>query len=252
MNEGLSAKPSISVFFPCYNDAATMPSMVLCSILTLRELTDDYEVIVVNDGSPDHVGWLLAELQQKYPCLRVVTHEKNKGYGGAIRSGVANATKDLIFYTDGDGQYDPREIAVLYNLLTPEYDMVNGYKIRRGDPWYRKVIGKIYHFTVKSLFHLPIRDTDCDFRLMRRYIFDYVSLESDSGIICVELMRKISMNGFRIVEAPVHHFHRAHGKSQFFNVGRVFRVGVNLIQLWWKLVVHGKEYVKRNPNTPSK
>jgi glycosyltransferase involved in cell wall biosynthesis len=231
------AKHSISVFFPCYNDAATMPSMVLSSILALQQLTDDYEVIVVNDGSPDHVAMLLAELQKSYPCLRVVTHEKNMGYGAAIRSGIGAATKDLIFYTDGDAQYDPREIKVLYAMLDEDIDMVNGYKIKRGDPWYRLVIGKLYHWMVKLMFRLPVRDVDCDFRLMRRRIFDSVELESDSGIICVELMRKISACGFRIAEAPVHHFHRAHGKSQFFNFGRVFAVGRNLLVLWWKLVV---------------
>jgi len=230
-------KNSISVFFPCYNDAATMPSMVLSSILALRELTDDYEVIVVNDGSPDHVATLLAEMQKNYPCLRVVMHEKNQGYGSAIRTGIASATKDLIFYTDGDAQYDPREIKLLYEKLTDDVDMVNGYKIRRGDPWYRLFIGKLYHWTVKLMFSLPVRDVDCDFRLMRRRIFDTVKLESNSGVICVELMRKISRGGFKISEAPVHHYHRAHGKSQFFNLSRVFAVGVNLVGLWWKLVM---------------
>lgn len=233
------ARDSISVFFPCYNDAATMPSMVLSSILTLQELTDDYEVIVVNDGSPDHVALLLAEMQKHYSCLRVVTHEKNRGYGATIRTGIASATKDLIFYTDGDAQYDPREMKDLHKKLTAEVDMVNGYKIRRGDTWYRLVIGKLYHWTVKLLFKLPVRDVDCDFRLMRRKIFDKVELESDSGVICVELMRKVSKAGFRIMQAPVHHFHRAHGRSQFFNMGRVFAVGVNLIRLWWKLVIRG-------------
>jgi glycosyltransferase involved in cell wall biosynthesis len=214
-----------------------MPSMVLSSILTLQELTDDYEVIVVNDGTPDHVAILLAELQKNYPCLRVVTHEKNRGYGAAIRTGIASATKDLIFYTDGDAQSDPRELKLLYEKLTDEIDMVNGYKIKRGDPWYRQAIGKLYHWTVKLMFSLPGRDVDCDFRLMRRRIFDRVKLESDSGVICVELMRKISKGGFKIAQAPVHHFHRAHGKSQFFNFRRVFAVGVNLARLWWKLVV---------------
>jgi len=235
------AKHSISVFFPCYNDAATMPSMVLSSILTLRELTDDYEVIVVNDGSPDHVAPILAEMQKHYPCLRVVTHEKNRGYGAAIKTGIASATKDLIFYTDGDAQYDPRELKLLYGKLTDDVEMVNGYKIRRGDPWYRLVIGKLYHWTVKLLFSLPVRDVDCDFRLMRRRIFDTIELESDSGVICVELMRKVSKSGFRIAEAPVHHFHRAHGKSQFFNLRRVFAVGTTLVSLWWRLMI-------KNPN----
>src|ERR1044072_3817914 len=109
----MNNRPSISVFFPAYNDAGTIASLVVLADKTLRELTDDYEIIVVNDGSADHTGDVLAELAPKYTKLRIVTHEKNKGYGGALRSGFAQATKDLIFYTDGDAQYDVQERALL-------------------------------------------------------------------------------------------------------------------------------------------
>src|ERR1051325_3294931 len=115
--------PSMTGFFPAYNDSGTIASMVVVADMTLRQLTDDYEVIVVNDGSPDHCGAILAELQTRYPNLRVVTHEKNRGYGGALRSGFANATKDLIFYTDGDSQYDPRELALLVALMSEDVDI---------------------------------------------------------------------------------------------------------------------------------
>jgi hypothetical protein len=114
--------------------------------------------------------------------------------------------------------------------------MVNGFKISRSDPWYRIVIGRIYHWTAKLSFGLKLRDVDCDFRLMRRSIFDQVHLESDSGVICVEMMKKIQEAGFVIAEVPVHHFHRAYGKSQFFNFGRIFRVGRDLLRLWMQLV----------------
>src|SRR3954452_16729837 len=106
--------PSITAFFPAYNDAGTIASMVVVTDLTLRKLTDDYEIVVVNDGSPDHVGEILADLAGRYPSLRVVTHVRNRGYGGALRSGFAAASKELVFYTDGDAQYDPREIDVLW------------------------------------------------------------------------------------------------------------------------------------------
>ena len=233
-------RPSITAFFPAYNDSGTIASMVVVADLTLRKLADDYEIIVVNDGSPDHCGEILADLQQRYPKLRVVTHEKNRGYGGALRSGFANATKDLVFYTDGDAQYDPRELAILYDALTDDVDMVNGYKIHRNDPINRKVIGRVYHHVVRIAFGLHLRDVDCDFRLIRRRVFDVVHLESDSGIICVELMKRIEDAGFRIVQVPVHHFHRVFGISQFFNWRRVWRTGVDLIRLWHKLVVKGE------------
>lgn len=229
------ARPSISAFFPAYNDGGTIPSMVLTALMTLRHLTDDYEVIVVNDGSGDYTAEVLDELADGYPVLRVIHHEQNKGYGGALRTGFSSATKDLIFYTDGDAQYDPREMTRLYEAWSDDVDLVNGYKISRSDPLHRILIGRIYHWTVKLAFGLGVRDVDCDFRLMRRTIFDTVHLESDSGVICVELIKKIQDAGFRIAEVPVHHFHRAYGKSQFFNFRRIWRTGNQLWTLWWAL-----------------
>ena len=228
---------SISAFFPAYNDAGTIASMVVTADRTLRAITDDYEVIVVNDCSPDHTSEVLADLQTRYPNLRVVTHVRNRGYGGALRSGFENATKELVCYTDGDAQYDPREFRLLYDHLTDDIDMVQGYKIRRGDPYHRVVIGKLYHAVVRTMFGLPIRDVDCDLRLIRRHVFDEVQLTQDSGVICVEMMTKITQAGFKLTEVPVHHYHRAYGQSQFFNFRRVGKVGVDLVKLWLKLVL---------------
>jgi glycosyltransferase involved in cell wall biosynthesis len=231
---------SISAFFPAYNDAGTIASMVVVADRTLRALTDDYEIIVVNDGSPDHTGEILEDLAARYPRLRVVTHPRNRGYGGALRSGFAHATKDLVFYTDGDAQYDPRELALLLQHLTPAADVVNGYKIARHDPFHRLVIGRMYHQIVRRMFGLRVRDVDCDFRLLRRSVFERVRLTADSGVICVELMTQLHQAGYHIVEVPVHHFHRAYGKSQFFNVRRVARVGRDLLDLWWRLQWRGE------------
>jgi glycosyltransferase involved in cell wall biosynthesis len=168
---------------------------------------------------------------------RLAHPPRNRGYGGALRSGFATATKEFVFYTDGDAQYDPAEMTRLWEQMGPEVDWVNGYKISRSDPWHRIVIGRIYHHTVKTLFGLKVRDVDCDFRLMRRAIFDVVTLEKDSGVICLEMMKKFQDAGFRVAEVPVHHYHRTHGRSQFFNVRRVARTGVDVLKLWWRLVV---------------
>jgi glycosyltransferase involved in cell wall biosynthesis len=233
----MTKTPSISVFFPAYNDAGTIASLVVLADKTCRQLTDDYEVIVVNDGSPDHTGDILAELAAKYANLRVVTHEKNRGYGGALRSGFASATKDLIFYTDGDAQYDARELALLVPLMTDDVDVVNGYKISRSDPWHRIFIGNIYRNVIKLAFGLKIRDVDCDFRLIRRRGFNKVRLFSNSGTICVEMVKSLQDAGLRFAECPVHHYHRAYGKSQFFNFKRLFKTLKDLSALWWKLVI---------------
>lgn len=229
-------QPSLSVFFPAYNDGGTIASMVITAVQVCRRITNDFEVIVVNDGSRDYTPDVLAELQRIYPQVRVIHHQTNKGYGGALRSGFGAATKELVFYTDGDAQYDVRELPLLLERLTSDVDIVNGYKISRSDPWYRIVIGKMYHWTVKIAFGLKIRDVDCDYRLIRRSVLEAISLKSNTGTICVELVKRIQDAGFKFAEVPVHHYHRAYGKSQFFNFRRIFRTAVQLTQLWWELV----------------
>jgi len=230
--------PGLSVFFPAYNDAGTIASLVITAVKVAGTLTPDFEVIVVNDGSTDDTPQILDELAQIYPDrVRIVHHAKNRGYGGALRTGFATASKDLVFYTDGDAQYDPAEVALLWEKMTDGVDWVNGWKISRSDPLHRIIIGRVYHHTVKLLFGLKVRDVDCDFRLMRRSIFDVVRLEKDSGVICLEMMKKFQDAGFRVAEHPVHHYHRTYGKSQFFNFPRIFRTGIDVLKLWWLLVV---------------
>jgi glycosyltransferase involved in cell wall biosynthesis len=241
-----ASRPSLSIFFPAYNDAATIASLALVAHMTARTLTDDHEVIVVDDGSPDHTGELLDEMTRHFTWLKVVHHEKNRGYGGALRTGFRTACKELVFYTDGDAQYDPREMVKLHAALVPGVDFVNGYKITRHDPLHRKIIGRIYHWFVKIAFGLKLRDVDCDFRLMRREVFGKVELTRSSGVICVELMKKVQDHGFRLAEMPVHHYHRSFGKSQFFNFPRVARTLVDLSRLWWDLVVR-RAHLKEDP-----
>jgi glycosyltransferase involved in cell wall biosynthesis len=242
----LPADTSLSIFFPAYNDAGTIASLVLIAGMTARRLSDDYEVIVVDDGSPDHTGALLDEMAGTYPWLKVIHHEQNRGYGGALRTGFRTASKDLVFYTDGDAQYDPRELEALWRALTDEVDFVNGYKIGRSDPLHRVVIGRLYHWFVRLWFGLRLRDVDCDFRLMRRSVFERVELTRSSGVICVELCKKVQDAGCRIAEVPVHHYHRTYGQSQFFNFPRVARTLLDLVKLWFELVVR-REHLKPAP-----
>jgi len=234
--------PSLSVFFPAYNDSGTIASLVISARQTAASLTDDFEVIVVNDGSADATAQIVDELARTYPEVRVVHHTRNRGYGAALRSGFAAATRDLVFYTDGDAQYDPSEMSILWRALRSDVDLVNGYKISRSDPRHRIFIGRLYHHTVKLLFGLHVRDVDCDFRLMRRSIFDRVSLETSSGVICLEMMKKVEDAGFTVAEVPVHHYHRVYGKSQFFNFRRLFKTAVDVAALWIALVMR-KEHL---------
>jgi glycosyltransferase involved in cell wall biosynthesis len=232
-----STSAGLSVFFPAYNDSGTIASMVIRAVRAAGALTPDFEVIVVDDGSADGTAEIADELARTYPQVRAVHHSINRDYGAALQTGFRSATKELIFYTDGDAQYDPAELALLWERMTPNVDLVNGYKISRSDPLHRVIIGRIYHYIVSTLFGLKLRDVDCDFRLMRRTIFERINLEKTSGIICVEMMKKIQDGGFKVVEVPVHHYHRAYGRSQFFNYPRLVRTARDLLRLWFALVV---------------
>ena len=234
---------SISAVFPAYNDAGTIPSMVLQALIALRQVTEDYEVVVTNDGSSDSTAEVLNELASRYPELKVIHHPQNQGYGCALRTGFANSTKDWIFYTDGDAQYNPAELVNLTQALTEGVDVVNGYKISRHDPWIRVVIGRVYHHIVRIAFGFKLRDVDCDFRLIRRDIFSHVKLESPTGTICLEMVKKFQDAGYHFAEVPVNHYYRSYGRSQFFRWKHLWRTFRHLSALWWKLVVK-KEHLR--------
>ncbi|HEX9467287.1 MAG TPA: glycosyltransferase family 2 protein [Acidimicrobiia bacterium] len=226
------AVQSIAVFFPCYNDAATIATMVRLAVTTLEHLGVKGEVIVINDGSTDDSALVLAELQQCEPLLRVVTHEHNRGYGGALLSGFAEATQEWVFYTDGDAQYDPTELELLVDSASDGIDVVQGYKLRRADGLLRTIIGRAYHGAVRRAFGLRIRDTDCDFRLIRRSKLDEIQLVHTTGVICVELVRKLQDAGARFAEVGVSHYARPYGRSEFFRIGAVARTLRALVVLW--------------------
>ncbi len=232
---------SLSVFFPAYNDAPSLPDLIGKAFSILGGLVEDYEVIVVNDGSYDDTGAVLERLRQQHaPRMRVVTHPENRGYGGALRSGFAAATKDLVFYTDGDGQYDVGELPKLLALMGPDVGLVNGYKLERNDPWHRIWIGKVYNAFARFLFRIRIRDVDCDFRLMRREILQRAELISTSGTICVELVRKLELSGCQVREVGVHHYPRLHGRSQFFRLRSLLQTLYQLFRLWTHVVLLGR------------
>ncbi len=228
---------TVSAFFPCYNDEHAIPIMVRSVRAALLDSVEAFEIIVVDDGSSDGSVAVLESLCDEVPELHIVSHVANRGYGGALLSGFATASMEWTFYTDGDAQYDASEIVRCIDAVRPDIDVVQGFKIGRGDPWYRKIIGRTYHHVVRVLFSIQVRDTDCDFRLMRTSLLDRVELTSTTGVICVEMMRKFDRAGARFAEVGVSHRARPFGRSQFFRLPAIARSGRQLVELWWRLVV---------------
>lgn len=237
--------PSLSVFFPCYNDAGTIGSLVAAADVVAQRLSDDYEIIVINDGSSDHSADILGRLQGLYGRLRVVHHPQNRGYGGALRSGFAAAEKEFIFYTDGDAQYDVFELEGLARVMNHHIDVVNGYKLTRHDPLHRVLIGWLYLQIMRLLFNFHVRDVDCDFRLIRKKALEGINLTHNSGVICLELVKKLEMAGAVFVDYPVNHYFRSYGTSQFFNFPRLWRTAMGVMRLWLGFRLHPDKHRPR-------
>ena len=225
------SQPSISAFFPAYNDGGTIASMVIAVLLALQELTDDYEVIVVNDGSADYTAEILDELARCYERVRVVHHPQNRGYGGALRTGFASATKELIFYTDGDGQFDIAELPGLLDL-TDKYDIITCYRINRRDSWMRKLNAWAWGSLVRWMFKLKIKDIDCAFKLYKRKIFDNIHMKSTGALIDAEILARASKKGYTIMQTGVRHYPRTAGTQTGANIAVVIRAFIELFKLF--------------------
>lgn len=214
---------SLSIFFPSYNDSKTLPKLLARTCSVAPKLANSFEVIIINDGSTDDTVEVLKTLKKQYPNLRIINHKKNLGYGAALRSGFTNAEKDWVFYTDGDGQYDPAELVVLVDKLEESVDVVNGFKITRSDPIIRKIVGALWNWLLHRMYPLPIRDVDCDFRLIRRSLLSKINLSSTSGIVCLELVLKLKKAGAIFKEVGVHHYKRPFGSSKFFTFKNIVK-----------------------------
>lgn len=223
---------SLTVFFPAYNDERTIGGLVKKVLKILPEVAKDYEVFVINDGSTDNTIKVLEKLTKTYSKLRILNHRKNLGYGSVLKTGFANAKKEFVFYTDGDGQYDVLELKKIVPALKPGIDVVNGYKIKRSDQFYRILIGSAYQWIARLRFPIPIKDLTCDFRLIRRSTIKQINLSYNSGIVCLEMIAKLARNGAVFTEVPVHHYPRPYGHSQYFRPGKILASLRDLINLW--------------------
>ena len=221
---------SISVFFPCYNEQENVGRTVEKALEVMQKLNADFEVIIVDDGSSDGTGQIADEIAGRDGRVKVVHHEGNLGYGAGLQSGFKAATKELVFYTDGDGQFDINEMPPLL-VLMEQYDIVSCYRLNRQDSLIRKINGWCWTKLICLMFGLKIRDIDCAFKLYKREIFDKIELSSTGALIDAEILARAARKGYRITQKGVHHYPRTAGEQSGANLRVVLRAFKELIKL---------------------
>jgi glycosyltransferase involved in cell wall biosynthesis len=222
---------SLSVFFPCYNEQDNIERVVKSTLDVLTALKIDYEVIIVDDGSKDKTGETADKLAEKYEHVKVVHHSVNRGYGAALQSGFKAATKEYVFYTDGDGQFDSKELPMLFKY-TADYDIVTGYRIKRQDNLIRKLNAFCWTTMVNLLFGMKIKDMDCAFKLYKRRIFDDIKMASSGALINTEIFARAKNKGYKIFQIGVHHYPRTAGTQTGAKLSVILRAFKELFALY--------------------
>jgi glycosyltransferase involved in cell wall biosynthesis len=228
--ENAENRLSISVFFPCYNEEENVERVTLAALRTFPKISKDFEVIIVNDGSKDRTGEIADRLAAEHPEVRAAHNRPNRGYGGALQRGFREATKEWIFYTDGDGQFDFEEIHKLLPLMK-RFDIVSAYRMDRQDPFIRKFNAFCWGMAVRLATGLKIRDVDCAFKLYPKRFIDAIEMKSTGALIDTEMLAKARRMGYSIGQIGVHHYPRTAGKQTGANLRVILRAFKELIAL---------------------
>ena len=221
---------SITVFFPCYNEQDNVTKVVPRAIEVLEGLRADYEILIIDDGSSDDTGRIADQIAASRKRVRVIHHPRNLGYGAALQSGFRAAAKELVFFTDGDAQFDLAELPPLLPLMK-EYDIVCGYRMNRQDNIVRKMNGWLWTKMTGLVFSLNLRDVDCAFKLFKRVVFDGMKMESTGALINTEILARAARRGCTITQRGVHHYPRTAGKQTGCNPKVIVRAFQELLRL---------------------
>jgi len=221
---------SITVFFPCYNEQGNVTKVVQRAIEVLEGLGADYEILIIDDGSSDDTGRIADQIAASRKRVRVIHHPHNLGYGAALQSGFRAAAKELVFFTDGDAQFDLAELPPLLPLMK-EYDIVCGYRMNRQDNFVRKMNGWLWTKMTGLVFSLDLRDIDCAFKLFKRAVFDGMKMESTGALINTEILARAARRGCTITQRGVHHYPRTAGKQTGCNPKVIVRAFQELLRL---------------------
>lgn len=235
---------SLSITFPCYNEAANVERVTRAAVEVGRKVARDLEVIIVNDGSKDRTGEIADRLAAEIPEVRAVHNSPNRGYGGALSRGFREATKDYIFYTDGDGQFDFNEIPKILPLLE-KYDIVSCYRIQRQDPAIRKLNAFCWSTLVNSLFRIGLRDIDCAFKIYPKTFIDRIEMNSTGALIDTEMLAKARNLGYSIGQMGVQHYPRTAGQQTGAKLSVIVRAFKELMKLYRQIKDEG-----RRPQAP--
>jgi len=193
---------SLSVFFPCFNEEENVRRAYESADRVCRSLAVDYEILFIDDGSTDRTAEIVKTIAAADPRVRTVHHAANSGYGAALRSGFEAASKRLVFFTDGDGQFDISEMPPLLPLLE-RYDIVAGYRLRRQDGLIRKFNGWGWTKLAALLFGVKVKDVNCAFKIFRRAVFDNIELNCTGALISAEILAKAARRGFSMTQSGV-------------------------------------------------
>jgi glycosyltransferase involved in cell wall biosynthesis len=234
VDSNLQADVSISVFFPCYNEQDNVAHTAEQAVAVLEKLNADFEVIIVDDGSADDTSKVADEISCRNRSVKVVHHPGNLGYGAALQSGFRASTKELVFYTDGDGQFDINEMPPLIPLIK-KYDIISCYRLNRQDSFIRKINGWCWTKLVCLLFGMKIRDIDCAFKLYKREIFDNIKLSSAGALIDAEILARAIRKGYSVTQKGVHHYPRTAGAQTGANLIVILRAFKELFKLYGRI-----------------
>jgi glycosyltransferase involved in cell wall biosynthesis len=223
--------PSLSVFFPVFNDEATVDVVAEKALCVAESLADQYEIVIVDDGSPDRAGEIADKLAAKHDAVHVVHHERNLGYGGAVRTGLAACRYEWICYTDGDNEYDLYDLKKLWRLRD-YYDLVITFRYVRRYSGLRIIISQVYNRLLRRLFYTRFRDVSTGLRLVRKDIIDQLELHSDSPFIGAEIVIKTMLKGYRVGEMGIQTFPREFGSGASTAPHNIYRTIVDMIRCY--------------------
>jgi len=226
-----TTRPALSLVFPVYDEERTIGQVIESAIETGQELFDDFEVVVVDDGSRDGTPGIIDRWSQRDSRVRVVRHPRNTGYGAALRSGLRGASGELVFFSDADLQFDLNELGVLL-AHSDDFDIVAGYRSPRRDPLPRRLIAKTWGMIVRVLFGLRVYDIDCAFKVFRRSILDAIPIHSIGAFVNTEILVRASSLGASIRQVPVSHRRRLHGTSTGAHPRVLIRAVLELSKLY--------------------